>query len=218
MKTDLVLQKEVEDAILREPLLGATAISITTIGGIVRLSGNISSYAKKMETENIVKKVIGVQSIISDIEVLIRGWDQKNDKDITAEVLNAFRWNWNTLNDTINVEVENGWVTLSGTLEWNYQKEAAKIAVGNLIGVKGITNNIIITANRNIEVNKLTIERALWSHVDLDVTYIEVLVSGSNVTLKGNAESSYQKELAGRIAWKAPGVLKVDNELLVQYE
>jgi osmotically-inducible protein OsmY len=218
METNQVLQNEVEDAISHNSLLQGVAIEVTAIDGIITLAGHAGTYAKKVEAENTAAQVSGVKSVVANIEVLLSSLDQKNDEYITAGILNAFRWNWNTLNNTIKVQVENGWVTLTGTLEWNYQKEAATVAAGNLIGVKGVINNIVIAAATNIKVAKATIERALKSHVDIDITGIAVLVSGSDVTLKGSADSWYQKELAGRIAWKAPGVLNVYNELIVAPE
>lgn len=218
MKTNQLLQKEVELAIGEDQISNGIAINVTAVDGIITLCGHANSYSKKLEAENAAGKVNGVKSVIANIEVRISSNDQKNDEYIKSGILNAFRWNWNTLNNTIKVRVENGWVTLSGTLEWNYQKDAAKSAAGNLIGVKGVTNNIIIAATTDIKVDKLTIERALKSHVDIDATAIIVTISGSDVTLKGSADSWFQKELAGRTVWKAPGVLNVYNELIVEHE
>jgi osmotically-inducible protein OsmY len=216
MKSDEMLQNDVSNALKWESLTAASEIEVTANNGVITLTGKVDHFAKKAEAENAVRHVTGVKAVIDRIDVTINSWELKNDIEITAEILNAFRWNWNTLNDSIKVKVFHGWVTLSGELEWNYQREAAKIAASNLIGVKGVANLITIRSDGKIAVHKATLERALKSHAALDATHIIVAVSGAVVTLKGSVDSWFQKELAGRIVWKTPGVVKVDNELLVE--
>jgi len=216
MKCEEMLQMDVSNALKREPLKLFSGITATVSNGIVTLSAKVDCFSKKSEAENTVRKVAEEKAVIDKIEVMINSRAQKNDLEITAELLSAFRWNWNTLNDTTNVKVNNGWVTLSGELEWNYQREAAKTAASNLKGVKGVTNLITIQSDGSIEVHKATIERALKSHAALDGTNITVAISGPDVMLKGAVDSEYQKDLAGRIVWKAPGIITVYNELLVE--
>lgn len=218
MKTDEILQQNVTNGLKSEPLIATSNIAVFSNDNIITLTGVVDNYTKKAEAENISRKVPGVQSIINKIDVIINSWEEKKDIEITAEILNAFRWNWNTLNDTIKVKVINGWITLTGAVEWNYQKEAAKEAVTNLIGVKGVTNNITIKSQNDNKMNKGALKLALQNHLALDSIDIEIEVSDATITLKGTVESWYQKELAGRIAWKAPGVINVDNELLIEEE
>ncbi len=126
-------------------------------------------------------------------------------------------WNLEVPGEKIQVKVEEGWVFLEGELVWNYQREAAKKAVSKLSGVKGVTNNITIKSETHDAVEKRDIERAFvrdWTMCDQD---IDVEVEGNNVTLSGVVGSLYQKEEAGRIAWSAPGVWAVDNELEIEY-
>lgn len=215
MENNNILEEKVIDELKCNLLVEARKINVSASHGIVTLTGRVDDMAIKQHAEDTAVNVIGVQSVINRIDVHLNTWEQKNDIEITAEILNVFKWNWNTLNDSIRANVLNGWVTLSGELEWNYQKEAARTAVTNLIGVKGITNNIAIRSATDVEVHKETIERALKSHVEIDIADIIVTVSGHDLTLSGSVDSWYQKELAGRIAWKAPGVIKVNNELLV---
>ncbi|WP_206669101.1 BON domain-containing protein [Flavobacterium pectinovorum] len=115
-------------------------------------------------------------------------------------------------------KVENGHVTLSGELEWHYQKEAAIKAVTNLIGVKGVDNNIVIDSRLSPPINKEIIQRALKNHVEIDTVSITVEVSRNEVTLEGAVDSRYQKELAEKITWKAPGVRDIKNNLKVIQE
>lgn len=210
------MRQDVCDALGWELMDAASAVTVQASHGVITISGRMHSLARKMQAEAAARNVEGVRSVVDRIDVAVNAWEQKNDMEIKAEILNAFRWNWNTLNDSITAEVANGWVTLSGILEWNYQKEAAKTTASNLIGVKGVTNNISIRSEGDVQANKEHIERALRGHAAIDATDIDVAVSGHDLTLSGSVESWYQKELAERIAWKAPGVSKVHNELHVE--
>lgn len=219
MKNNAELQKDVQDAIKWEPLLNAAEIGVTVKDGVVTLTGVVDSYTKKTEAEDAAKNVAGVKAVVEKLEVKYNNsWGKKDDNEIANEVLNAFTWNWQVPNDKVKVRVENGWVTLEGELHWNYEREAAKDAVKNLLGVTGVTNNIKIKSDANDAIEKADIESALkrnWSIYDND---IDVQVSGHKATLTGTVDSWYQKEEAGRIAWKARGVWSVDNELVVDYE
>ena len=218
MKNDEMMQNDVLDALQAEPLTATSKINVMVSHGIVTLTGKVDHFSKKFQAEKTVRNVIGVKEVIDTIDVSINSWEQKNDIEITSELLSVFKWNWNTLNNTIKVNVINSWVTLSGELEWNYQREAAKKVASNLVGVRGVTNLITIKPNEGIELNKTALENALKSHVALDVSDIIVAVLDCDVTLKGSVDTWYQKELAGRIAWKAPGVVTVTNELVIEEE
>lgn len=218
MKNDEMLQNDVMNALQREPLTATSEIIVTVSHGIVTLTGKVNHLSKKIQAEHAIRNVMGIKDVINSIDVSINSWEQKNDIEITSGLLTAFRWNWNTQNNVIKVDVNNGWVTLSGELAWNYQRDAAKTAATNLIGVKGVTNLITIKSDGGIEVNRSTLERALKSHTALDVTNIIVEISGGDITLKGAVDTWFQKELAGRIAWKAQGVVSVTNELVIEEE
>ena len=219
MKNNSELQKDVQDAIKWEPLLNAAEIGVTVKDGIVTLTGTVDSYSKKTEAEDAAKNVAGVKAVVEKIEIkLNNGWAKKDDNEIAGEVLNALKWHWQIPNDKIKVKVEKGCVTLEGELEWNYQKEAAIKAVKNLLGVTSVTNFIIIKSESHDRIEKEDIENALrrnWSIAGKDIT---VKVSDHKVTLTGMVNSWYQKNEAGRIAWNAPGVWTVDNELVIEYD
>jgi osmotically-inducible protein OsmY len=218
MKKNEILQRDVLDAIKWEPQLNAAQIEVTANNGIISLKGNVDLPEKRLKAKNTAKQVPGVLEVLENIQVKINSWEQKNDFDIAQAVLNAFAWNWNTLNDSIQVKVENGHVTLTGELEWYYQKEAATRAVTNLIGVKGVDNNIVIDSRLNHPIDKEIIKRALKNHVAIDSASITVEVSRNEVTLEGAVDSRYQKELAEKITWKAPGVRNIKNNLKVNQE
>ncbi|SHL36410.1 BON domain-containing protein [Flavobacterium chilense] len=215
MKKNEILQRDVLDAIKWETQLNTSQIEVTANNGIVTLKGIVDLPAKKIKAKDTAKQVPGVLEVFENIQVKINSREQKNDCDIAQAVLNAFRWNWNTLNDSIEVKVENGHVTLSGELEWHYQKEAAARAVTNLIGVKTVNNNIIIDSRLSHPINKEIIKRALKNHVAIHTASIRVEVSGNEVTLEGAVDSRYQKELAEKITWKTPGVRNIKNNLKV---
>ncbi len=212
------LQKSVLEAIKWEPLLNAAEIGVTAKDGIVTLTGTVDSYKKKLQAEEATKTVVGVRAIVEKIEINFGDSNKKDDAEIALEILGAFRWNWDIPNDRVKVKVENGWITLEGELEWNYQKEGARKAVNNVVGVKGVINNINIKSQTHNEIQKEDIKNALtrnWSVNDQD---IEVIVSDNRVILKGTVSSWYQRDEAGRIAWNAPGVWAVDNELLIEFD
>ena len=218
MKTNADLQKDVQDAIKWEPLLNAAEIGVTAKDGVITLTGVVDSYSKKIEAEDAAKNVAGVKAVVEKIEIKFSSsWGKKDDNEIASEVLSAFKWNWQVPNNKVKVKVEDGWVTLSGELEWNTQKEAAKDAVKNLLGVKGVSNTITIKSETQDQIEKRDIESALnrsWATMDKDIM---VKVTDHNVKLSGTVNSWYQKDEAARIAWNAPGVWSVDNELIVDY-
>lgn len=218
MKSNETLQKEVQDAIKWEPLLHAAEIGVTIKDGVVTLTGIVDSYAKKSEAEDAAKKVAGVKAVVERIEVKYLGSIHKEDEEIAREVLNALKWNWQVPGEKITVKVEDGWITLTGTINWNYQKDAAKNAVKNLLGVKGVTNNITIESEIHDAVEKKQIESAIDRNWSINGQDIQVQVSGNRVTLSGTVNSIYQREEAQRMAWNAPGVWFVDNELEIEYD
>ena len=218
MRSNEELQKDVQDAIKWEPLLNAAEIGVTVKDGVVTLSGIVSSYAKKMEAENAAKSVSGVKAVVEKIIIDFGEVVTIDDNKIADEILNAFKWNWDIPNNTIKVKVEDGWVTLEGVLEWNYQKEAARHAASKQLGVRGVVNEVLVRSESADEVEKKDIELALARNWSVSTQNIMVRVAGNRVTLTGTVESLYQKDEAARIAWNAPGVWNVDNELAIEYD
>ena len=217
MKNNAELQRDVQDAIKWQPLLNAAEIGVTAKDGVVSLTGFVDSYAKKTEAEDAAKNVGGVTALVEKIEVRYPSSYSKTNAEIATEVVNALKARWDVPSDKVKVKVEAGWVTLTGELSWNYQKEAAKDAIESLMGVTGVTNNITIKSESRELVEKAAIENALkrnWAFYDNN---IRVQVSGHTATLTGTVDSLYQKNQAGSIAWNAPGVWMVDNELVVDW-
>ncbi len=218
MKNNQDIQKDVQDALKWEPLLNAAEIGVTVKDGVVTLTGVVDSYAKKMEAEDAAKSVSGVKAVVEKIEIEFGSMGKTSDGELAKEILNAFKWNWEVPDDKIKIKVEEGWVTLEGDLQWNYQREAAKKSVNRLFGVKGVINDIRIKSETRNAVEKKDIENALVRNWSMDNQDIRVNVSGNRVTLNGTVDSLYQKGEAERIAWNAPGVWTVDNELLIEHD
>lgn len=218
MKTNAQLQEDVQDAIKWQPLLNAAEIGVTAKDGVVSLTGVVDSYAKKTEAEDAAKNVGGVTALVENIQIKFPNSYSKTDAEIAKEVLTALKARWELADEKVMVKVENGWVTLTGEVNWNYQKEAAKDAIKSLLGVTGVSNNTTIKSNSMEAIEKADIESALnrsWAFDDSDIS---VKVSGHRATLTGTVDSLYQKDEAGRIAWNAPGVWSVDNELIVEWD
>jgi len=218
MKGNQELQKDVQNAINWEPLLNAAEIGVTVEDGVVSLTGVVDNYAKKLEAENAAKKVIGVKALVEKIEVKFPNSWSKTNVDIANEVLVALRSSWLVPEDKVTVKVEDGWVTLGGEFPWNYQREAAGNAISYLMGVRGVTNRIEIKPDTKDTIEQKDVEYAIARSLSVDGTDIKVSVSGTTVTLSGTVDSWYQKDEAGRIAWKTPGIRSVRNELAVDYE
>lgn len=217
MKTNAELQKDVQDAIQWEPLLHSAEIGVIAKNGIVTLTGTVDSYAKKLQTEHATKNVSGVKILVEDIKVKLPDPRSKTDVEIAGEIIAAFNANSFIPQEKITVKVENGWVDLDGEVSWDYLRDITENAIKYLPGVKGICNNIIINPEIKDNIDKQDIENAL-ERSSIDSSEINVSVSGTTVTLTGNVHTWHQKEEAGRIIWKTPGIQDVKNELTVDYE
>ena len=217
MKTNRQLQTDVQGAINWEPLLKQTKITVVAANGIVTLSGIVGSYIKKSQAEEIAKKIIGVKAVVEKIQVKFNTDDEKSDAEIAIEVLNALKANKDIPFDRVQIEVENGHVTMDGKLEWNHQREAAQKSASNVDGIKVLTNHIKIESDRPDDIEKGDIEQAIARNWAMNNQDVQVNVSGNKVTLNGTVHSFYQKEEAERMAWNAPGVWTVNNELVIDY-
>jgi len=217
MKSNLQLQKDVLDELRWTPMLSAAEIGVTAKDGIVTLTGIVDGYSKKQAAEAAAKRVGGVRAVAEEIQINFDHKGNPNDADIAKEAANALKWNMALPPGRVRAIVENGWITLEGDVEWYYQKETAKESVQSLRGVKGITNLIMLKPDMNSNVNKVSIENALDRDAFIDNDHVKVDTVDHKVILKGTVKSWSQKEEASRVAWSAPGVQKVENDLVVVY-
>ena len=217
MKTDVEIRKDVLDELAWQPTINETEIGVIVEKGVVTLTGTVDSYAKKLAAEGAVKGVKGVRAIADDIEVKYGSDYKKSDKEIAKASADALKWNYSVPEDKVTIKVDNGWVYLNGEVQWSYQKEAAKNAIQNLIGVRGVSNSISIKQAVEPTQIKERIKKAFERSAEVEARNIDVIVDGHKVKLKGKVHSLAEKDEARKAAYFAPGVYEVDNELEVTY-
>jgi len=218
MKSNEVLQRQVQDAIKFEPLLHAAEIGVIVKEGIVTLTGNVDSLVKRTEALHATKKIKGIAAIIDNIQVILEKSSTVSDERIAEQLVSNFKENHIVPKEAVSIIVEKGWVTLEGVVAWNFERDIARELVENQIGIRGITNNIKLKRELCDQVEKELLEKALQRHWAFDVDDIEIQVAGATVQLSGTVGSIFQKEEAEKIAYKTPGVIKVVNHLKVDTE
>ena len=216
MKSDIQIQKDVMDQLKWEPFLNSSEIGVAVKNGIVTLSGQVDSYSKKLTAENSAKKVSGVKAIAEEIQIGVSPAYKKNDAEIAEAILNALRWHTAVQEEKIKVKVENGNVRLEGEVEWEYQRNNAKVAIENLTGVRSVINAIIVKAKITTTDIQQKISAAFHRSATIDAAKIKAEVISGKVTLRGKVRSIAEKEDAETAAWNAPGVTVVENRLLVE--
>jgi osmotically-inducible protein OsmY len=217
MRTDAQIKQDVLDELTWQPNINGTQIGVIVEDGVVTLSGVVDEYAKKVAAEKATKKVAGVKAVAEDIEVKYGDDFKKTDKEIAKVVVNALEWNSTIPKEKIMVKVEDGYIYLTGEVPWEYQKNAVKNTVLNLMGVKGVINNIIIESNVKPSEVKENIKKAYKRSANIDANKINIDIDGHIVKLTGTVSSIKEKEDAGKAAFHAPGVTEVKNHLKVRY-
>jgi len=214
--TDLELKRSVQSELRWEPSLKAPeAIGVGVKDGVVTLSGYVESYPEKLAAERAAARVSGVKAIVNKLEVRLPFSSERTDEDIARAAVNALEWTSSIPKEKIKITVDKGWITLKGAVDWLDQRTAVEDAVKSLTGVKGVLNLIEVRPAVRRDVVKNAIEDALKRLAELDAQRIQVDTVGSKVILRGTVRSWLERKEAERVAWQAPGVTEVDNQIEV---
>lgn len=198
-----------------EPAVNAAQIGVEVKDSVVTLAGHVSSYAEKWDAERAAQRVSGVKALAIEIDVSLPGASKRNDSDIAHSAENVLQWMTFLPEDAVKVVAEKGWITLSGDVDWDYQKQAATGAVRHLMGVTGVSNQIVIKPKVSLSAVESEIEAALKRRAHIDAQKISVEIQGANVTLSGTVHSLAERNLACHSAWGTPGVKNVVDHLVV---
>ena len=213
--TDKDLKQHVQNALDWEPSLDASDVGVSVDDGVVTLRGNVSSYAAKVTAERVALRLYGVKAVANDLVVHLVNGFERTDTEMAQAAVAALKWNTMIPDDRATVTGANGWLTLNGALDWQYQKDAAARAVRDLTGVKGVTNNVTVKPRvKTLDVRD-KIEAAFKRSAAIDARRINVTTTDGTVTLSGNVHSWAERQEAERAAWAAPGVTKVEDWLTV---
>jgi osmotically-inducible protein OsmY len=215
MKTDTELQQYVMNELRWEPSIKAAEIGVGVTDGVVTLSGYVNSFYKKWAAEHAASRVFGVKAVAEAIQVRYPGSLKRSDEDIARAVLNVLEWNVLVPQNRVKVQVQDGGVTLSGEVDWGYQKNAAEEAVRHLMGIILVSNQITIKPKVKPQDVKDQIESAFQRNALLDTRRITVETRGSKVILRGSVHSWAEKDEARWVAWAAPGVSEVESYIVI---
>jgi len=210
---DLELRQNIIDELEFEPSINAANIGISVEKGVVTMTGHVASYVEKIAAERAVERVKGVKAIAQEIEVRYPDHQKRSDDEIAQRAVNILHWSVQVPDGSIHVKVEKGWVTLTGAVEWQYQRLAAESAVRKLSGICGVSNLIEIRPRVAAADVHRKIMDSLKRNAEVEADSIRVIVDNDKVTLEGKVKAWYERGLAERAAWSAPGVKAVEDRL-----
>ena len=215
MSKDSELKKVVLDELSWEPSVDAAHIGVTAKDGVITLTGHVDNYSNKAGAEKAASRVKGVKAVVEEIEVKLPYDVKRSDEDIAAAAVDRLGWNSTIPNGAVQVKVEKGWITLSGTVDWQFEKSAAELDVRALSGVIGVSNQVLVSPTVSASSVKDDIEQALRRSWYYDPDTIQVNAIGGKIKLTGNVTTWNARRLAGMTAWSAPGASSVDNAITV---
>ncbi|MCW5299194.1 BON domain-containing protein [Herbaspirillum lusitanum] len=217
MKTDFQIKQDVADELAWDAAVNDNEIGVEVRDGIVTLTGNLDSYAEKYAAEKAAQRVAGVKGLAVEIDVVLPGSSCRTDADIVRTASHGLEWNALVPKDSVKIMVEDGWITLSGEVDHQYERMAAENALRSLLGVIGISNQIAVKHVARPADIKTHIEAALQRRAHSTVKAIEVAVNGDQITLNGSVASLAEREEAFAAAARTPGVHKVVDKLSIVY-
>jgi osmotically-inducible protein OsmY len=217
MSKDSQLQQAVITELGWEPSVDSGHIGVSAHDGVVTLNGHVQHFSQKLAAEKAAARVKGVKAVAEEIEVKLPFDIKRGDEDIAAAAIERLAWDSSVPRDAVKVRVEKGWVTLSGDVEWHYQKEAAAQNIRVLHGVVGVSNQLGIKPTVNTANVSDDITSALHRSWYYDPNTIKVSAQGGKIKLTGNVTSWNARDLAGTTAWSSPGATSVENDIRVDF-
>ena len=214
MSNDTQLKQAVLDELAWEPSVNAAHIGVTAKDGVITLMGHVDAYSEKAAAEVATGRVKGVKAIAEEIEVKLPSLSKRSDGDIAAAAINRLSWDSSIPKDAVKVKIQDGWITLSGQVEWFYQKDAAATEIRRLMGVTGVSNQITVKMRPNVGDISEGIRHALhrsW----YDDDNVKVTAKDGRVELTGTVHGWADRQMAGMTAWAAPGTTSVQNNIAV---
>lgn len=217
MKSDVQLQLDVIDELRWEPSIATQEIGAAVKDGVVTLAGYVQCYAQKVAAERAAARVAGVKAVADDLQVRLPSELERSDTEIAHAAVESLAWDALVPDDRLQVKVANGWVTLEGEVEWQFQREAAERCIQGLIGVRGVTDRVVVhpAGDATAEVTH-KIKDALRRSAEIDAARITVESHDGSVTLRGSVRSWAEREDAERAAWSAPGITKVVDQIAIR--
>lgn len=215
MKSDSELQHDIVSELEWEPSVDHAEIGVSVNDGVVTLNGFVKSYAEKLAAERATRRVSGVKAIAQEIKVRYASDPKTADHEIARRILDIFTWSVLIPEDKVGVKVENGWVTLTGSVEWHFQAQEAEKAAGKISGVVGIMNRIEVRHRPAVSDVRKRIEAALERQAEVDAAAVTVALDGGRVKLGGRVRAWHERQAAERAAWAAPGVTAVEDHIVV---
>jgi osmotically-inducible protein OsmY len=215
MKTDSQLKTDVVNELQWDPSINATHVGVAVSEGVVTLTGHLETFAEKFAIERAVRRVEGVKAVAVELDVKLSPNHKRSDTEIAQAAEMALRWDAMVPDSHLFIKVEKGWVTLGGEVDWEFQRHSAYEAVRSLTGVVGVSNTITLKPQVTPADVASRIRGALTRHAEREAKHIEVSVSGSTVTLRGQVDSLADRAAAQGAAWAAPGITSVVNKLVV---
>lgn len=216
-RTDGQVQHDVIAELDWEPSVDHADIGVAVNDGVVTLSGYVKSYPEKMAAEKAARRVAGITAIAEEIKVRFASDPKTADHEIAKRIIDMFSWNVSIPHDKIKVKVEHGWVTLTGIVDWFYQSNEARKVAGKVSGVLGVSNLLEV---RNLPTSRDVKDRimaAFKRQADLDAATVTVVTDGGTVRLGGKVKAWNERGIAERAAWAAPGVTKVEDNIVVAF-
>lgn len=217
MASDSDIKRDVEQELRWDADIDATDIGVTVKQGVVALTGFVRSYSQKSQAERDAKRVTGVVGVANDIEVRLPSSVERTDPELARDAVSALRMQLPYLSDSIRVVAANGWITLEGAVEWNYQRQRVEEAVRRVRGIKGVANTVLVKSKASPVDVKRKIEEAFRRSAEVDASRITVKTDAGDVFLDGTVRMWAEREEAERAAWLAPGVTKVQNRIMIRH-